>query len=203
MQVFHHFIIYFIVTIFTLVSCKKESEIVSEPTTEEAAKVTEIGTNAAKQLLDTLKTTLVSTIKDKGAVEAIKVCQVEALPMTIAIAKSSDNDLEIKRITTKARNQGNMPDNIEAMALEKYETLFEQNQPLPEDYIQKVTKKDKVYFNYYKPLKVAKVCLTCHGNPEEMNTDILDVLNNTYPNDKATGYNEEDFRGLVRVKITL
>ena len=111
--------------------------------------------------------------------------------------------MEIKRISSKVRNQGNLPDKAEIMALNKYEKLFEQNQTIPDYYIHKVIEEGKEYFDYYKPLNVAKPCLTCHGNPEVIDAEILKILKESYPNDKATGYKEGDFRGLVRIRVRL
>jgi len=143
-----------------LVSCRSESYFIGEPNEEEARKISAIGSQFTKQLLDTLKTTLKTTFEEKGAVEAIKICRIEALPMAIVIAKSSEFDVEIKRTSKKVRNLGNLPDKPEQMALKKYEEYIKQNQSIPEFYIHKVTEDETVYYNYYQPLKAAKLCIS-------------------------------------------
>ena len=44
-----------------------------------------------------------------------------------------------------------------------------------------------------KAIPTAAVCLKCHGT--ELTADVVDALNNAYPEDKATGYQEGDIRG--------
>jgi hypothetical protein len=47
---------------------------------------------------------------------------------------------------------------------------------------------------YAEPIRVQALCLTCHGGaiPESMSARLDDL----YPEDRATGYEVGDFRGL-------
>lgn len=185
--------------ILIIIGCQTESYFIGEPDPQEAKIVADIGSKVSQQLLDTLKMTLTKTIKDKGPVEAIKVCQIEALPMTAAISKLADHDIEIKRTSLRIRNPKNSPNRAENLALNK----FEQNKEAPEYYIHKITEENETYFYFYQPLKTAGLCLMCHGNPETMDSGILNTLRKLYPQDQAIGYEVGDSRGLIRVKVKI
>lgn len=192
-------ILSFILLIF---SCGNNELKVTQPSAEEFTKIKTIGDTLSKKLVAALKSELFSAIQEKGAVNAIQVCNLKALPITSEIAKSTEYTIDLKRTTTKYRNEQNKPDKIEQLALEKYMELDKNQKPLPEYYIQKIIEGDKLYFNYYKPLKTAGLCLLCHGDPATMDESLKDVLKRLYPNDLAVGYKEGDFRALLRIKVT-
>ena len=195
-----HFL--FIIFIFTLISaCQKFDVKISEASPEETKKIKAIGDTLSKQLLMALKEELSSAIQEKGVVNAIQVCNIKALPLTEQIAKRDKYTLDIKRTTNQFRNPTNKPNDIEKVALEKYESLVKNEQPLPEFHIQKITDGNMQYFNYYKPIKTSGLCLLCHGDQKTMDGSLKDILNRLYPNDLAKGYKEGDFRALLRIKI--
>ena len=54
-----------------------------------------------------------------------------------------------------------------------------------------------------KPIIFQAPCLGCHGDIENISADVKTILNNKYPNDKATGYQMDDLRGAVSIQKTL
>lgn len=56
---------------------------------------------------------------------------------------------------------------------------------------------------FYKPIKIGMpACLKCHGNPEsDINLVTQQKLKDLYPNDLATGYSLNDFRGLWKIEF--
>lgn len=186
---------------FVLFGCSNKSEI-SQPSEAEAQKVAQIGGELTKTLLDTLGATLKSSMQTDGPVAAIDVCKIEAGAIAERVAGLSDETVSIKRTTFKYRNLKNAPDKFEKEALNHFTKIAEDGKQLPPFYIQKITTNDQVEFNYYKPLKVQSLCLTCHGDLETMDSILKETIAANYPSDMATGYKLDDFRGLVRVKIT-
>jgi len=184
-----------------LIACETNEVKISEPSAKETQKIKTIGDTLSKQLLVALKSELSAAIQEKGVVNAIQVCNIKALPITAEISKSEEYTIDTKRTTTKYRNPQNKPDEIEKHALDKYMEYQKNEQPLPEYYIHKISEGDKHYYNYYKPLKTAGLCLLCHGDPQTMDESLKDVINRLYPNDLATGYKEGDFRALLRIKV--
>ena len=178
------------------ISCehsKKVSYIDNNP------KIVQIGEQASKKLLKTLKGELVKAIS-KSPYEAIEVCNKKALSLTKKVEEEIDNGIKIKRTSFKYRNPANKPDEYEEEALEKLEEMFEEGKN-PKYLIQKVEENGKTYYRYYKPLKIQNVCLMCHGDPAKMDKKLLTKIKSLYPTDKATGYKLGDFRGIIRVSI--
>lgn len=59
---------------------------------------------------------------------------------------------------------------------------------------------DEVYFYY--PIVTNTMCLQCHGTPnKEITTSVLETLTALYPQDKATGYDIEQLRGMWRIQF--
>lgn len=191
-----------LLVVLILGSCGKQNDTAGEPTPEETARVQEIGKQAAQNLMETLKGELTGAIQAGGPVSAIEVCSRKALDLTSGIAASSDNVFEVKRTSFKYRNPQNAPDELEEKALQLYESAAAKGEELPPYHIQKISK-DPAVFRYYQPMKTGGLCLTCHGDKSAMPQEVIAQLNQTYPEDKATGYQAGDFRGLIRVTIDL
>lgn len=194
-------IIIIIIVSLILVNCQNKDYSVTDPTPEEAAKIQTIGDTLSMTLLSKLKGELIKAISEGGAVEAIQVCNSKAIPLTEEIAKLSNYPVEIKRTSSKYRNPQNAPDEIEKNALEYFEELNETNKPLPDNYLKKVEKDGHISFRYYKPIKIGGLCLTCHGNPDKMEPELIKTIDELYPNDMARGYQGGDFRGIVSITI--
>jgi hypothetical protein len=56
---------------------------------------------------------------------------------------------------------------------------------------------------YMKGLVVQELCMTCHGTSETIPAAVKAKLQQEYPNDKATGYLPNQFRGGVSIKQLL
>ncbi|NPA54008.1 MAG: DUF3365 domain-containing protein [Aquificae bacterium] len=160
-------------------------------------EVVEIGQKASKKLLKTLVSELKKAMQEGGPYKAVEVCSQKALKLTEKVAK--EEGVEIKRTSFKYRNPKNAPDEYEKEALEYFEKALKEKGQLPKYYVQKVNENE---YRYYMPLKVKAVCLTCHGDPKHMDKKLLEKIRALYPNDKAVGYKEGDFRGVIRVSIT-
>ena len=193
------FIIIILVT--TLCNCNQSGIIISDLTNEELIHILPEANKITTDLLNSLKIELKKAIKEGGFEKAIGVCNLKARPITETIEKASIENIQIKRTTFKYRNPDNAPDDIEKIALEHFQNLIEKNESLPDYYIQKVTNEEVVKYYYFKPLTIENVCLSCHGIPENMDTRLLGQLSQLYPEDKAMGYKEGDFRGLISVII--
>ncbi len=168
-------------------------------TTEQENKIREIGESSALALMKNLKKHLVEALNQGGAIEAIEVCAVQAIPITEEVQDLLKKPIQLKRTSFKFRNPANAPDSLEALALQYFETELKENNTLPEYYIQPLYEKNE--YRYYKPMKVDQPCLNCHASPDKMDAKITQILQDNYPDDKAVDYENGDFRGLVRVSI--
>ena len=190
----------FIPFLFLLSSCTNSPEV-NEASITEIKIIKPLGDQISKDLISSLQTELKKAIQTGGILSAIEVCNLKALPITDIIAKSTDNNVDIKRTTYKYRNKLNAPDDFEKLALDHFHSIIENKEILPESYIQKIEEKGEINFYYYRPLKTGTVCLNCHGTNEIITTQTQSIIQDYYPEDKAVGYKEGEFRGLIRIKF--
>lgn len=170
-----------------------ETETVDEDIAEE---VRSIGQPVVKQLSSNLLEKVKEAMEEGGPTHAIEFCSTRALEFTEDVEE--DAGYAIKRTSTQLRNPENEPDNYEEAALRYFERMMEEEGDLPPDYVQRVS--DDQY-RYYVAIRLGKPCLTCHGDSAEFSEDLQEALDEAYPNDEATGYEEGDFRGVVRVSV--
>lgn len=195
------YIIVFLVLIFS-VSCTPKENFVTEPSEQERIFIDSTGNLIATSLKAALQKNLSSAIKTTGIVSAIEFCKQEALVLTDEVANDFNYQIELKRTSLKCRNPQNAPDEFEELALKYYEKMILEDPDFSASYIQKIRGDQASYFYYYQALKTGSACLVCHGGPENIDPSIASLLVDKYPDDKAIGYIEGDFRGLIRVKVT-
>ncbi len=181
---------------------QEAAEESADSTTEESLsleeqQVIEIGESSAMTLIKDIKGNLQNAMEEGGAVHAVEFCNEQALPLTDQVQENLARGLEIKRSSLKYRNPANAPDALEEEALRYFEQMLKENGQLPQYYSQEIAETGE--HRYYKPLQAGDLCLTCHG--QEIDPAIQEVLAKHYPDDQAVGYQEGDFRGLVRVSI--
>jgi hypothetical protein len=181
--------------------CQKSGNSVSKPTKSETEGIVKIGDTVVVQLMSNLKGELMKAIEEGGMVNAISVCKTKALELTSEVGRKVDPGIEIKRTTSNYRNPKNAPNDIEMAALQFFEEKVKAGETLPPYYVQKIPGEKKTTFYYYRPLEINELCLGCHGNPQAMDQNLVSKLQELYPDDKAVGYEEGDFRGVIRVKI--
>jgi hypothetical protein len=130
-----------------------------------------------------------------GPVHAVKYCNIEALELKDSL--SALNNCTIRRLSMKYRNPVDKPVTaIEKEQLESYEELHGEEKALkPSVYIVG----DEV--EYYQPILVGSgACLVCHGDPAtQIAGETLRTIRNLYPDDRATGYALNDFRGVWKI----
>ena len=72
---------------------------------------------------------------------------------------------------------------------------------LPVDMIEKINDTSGTHFRYYTPLVIKPLCLNCHGQADNIASEVAYKLKKIYPEDHATGYTIDQFRGVVRVSV--
>jgi hypothetical protein len=159
------------------------------------AELIAAGAAAATALTQELIGRVTAAMQEGGAASAIDFCSEEALPLTASVAE--DLGVEVKRTSTRIRNPSNAPDSFEQAALEYFEAEIAAGNDLPAYYVQRLDGERR----YYRPIAVAPFCTACHGLREELDPAVRDVLDARYPDDRATGYEPGDFRGVVRVSV--
>jgi len=168
---------------------------------DEATKVMDIGEKASQHLVSGLKSALIEAMQNGGPSNAVSVCKDTAQKLTAQISNDLGKGISVKRTSLKYRNPANAPDDNERSVLERYEIASEKSEQIPPYILQKIATDDGWMYRYYKPLKVMPLCLNCHGSKDQIDPAVQKVLREQYPDDRATGYESGDFRGVVSVTI--
>jgi len=183
----------FLVSI-AIISCKsnQNEKIPDEIYSEYTQKGNEISGKAQGVLL-----TNVSSAMQKGGPEyAIEFCNIQASPLIDSLSKA--NNCTISRVSAKNRNPGNaLKNNKEKQLWNVYAARLE-NGNSSDTLIQ-----EGKTLVYYKPIKTAMpACLKCHGTPgEDIQPATHETIRELYPNDEATGYSLNEFRGLWKIEF--
>ena len=163
------------------------------------AEVVALGDSAAMSLVRTLGGRLNAHLATGGPGEAIEFCSAEAQSLTDSVSASLGPGWEVKRTTSRTRNPRNAPDSLEAEALRYFQEFADSaTDDQPDNYVQQTPDGD---YRYYMPLRLGPMCLQCHGPRETLEPAVRQVLDDRYPDDRATGYGQGDVRGAVRVTV--
>ncbi|MBI3885217.1 MAG: DUF3365 domain-containing protein [Opitutae bacterium] len=108
----------------------------------------------------------------------------------------------LKRTSLRVRNPANVPDDGDQLALNLLSDRMNEGLALPDLLVQRVDRSaHPTEWRIYKPIGVANRCLTCHGDKEQIPPDVQAVLELRYPEDRATGYTSNQWRGLIRISL--
>ena len=167
-------------SVLALAACGK-SQVSNVPIPADQAAVL-IG-----KLAVSLKGELISAIAAEGPASAIDVCAKSAPEMSAAL---SSGEFSIRRVGTRVRNDKNAPTPAELTILEGL--------TMDAPTFQGEVDGHPVFM---KALFIpGKLCITCHGTPEQIPAEVKTVLAELYPGDKATGYAIGDLRGALIVE---
>lgn len=174
------------IPVFFLVACADNDSSSDLTSPVDHLAVGDSITNQAQQVL---LTNVAGAMKQGGPVHAVEFCNINASSLMDSLSEL--HHVSISRVSEKNRNPNNKASGFEIDLLTTLESL---------------NLKDTVLVaqgktTYYKSIRLGMpACIKCHGVPnEDINEATLSVLNQRYPNDLATGYKLEDFRGAWKV----
>lgn len=177
-----------ILTLLMIFSCAQNNDTVQQ---EYLQKGSEIVSVTQKELLKNV----FQAVKKGGPEYAVDFCNLNAMLLKDSLAKLYN--CQIKRISDKYRNPLDKPRTAtEIEQLNKYEQAFLEEKTLESN----IVFLDKE-IEYYQPIMIAKkACLNCHGDPDtNISSKTLAKIKERYPNDLATGYRLNDFRGAWKI----
>jgi len=189
-------ILFFVASTFVfLFSCRSKTskdkpEVIDQET---YAMYTQQGNEISALTQGVLLANVGKAIQQGGTAYAMEFCNLKVVSITDSLDQVYD--CLISRVSEKNRNPVNSLKNgteKELWSLFRSGTLTDTLVSLNGNPV------------YYKTIRTGMpACLKCHGNPE---TDIepatLQKLQELYPNDLATGYQLNDFRGLWKIEFT-
>ena len=154
-----------------------------------------LGNEIADSVQALLKQNLVKAMQEGGPVAAVEFCNTQALPLTNTYSEKYFTD--VKRVSDKNRNLKNAASEKELAIMEDFRNTLKAGKPLSP----KVTIDAEGKKHYYAPIYMGGVCLTCHGNPKNMQPELVSTLDSLYPKDKARDYAVDELRGLWSIKF--
>lgn len=164
-----------------------------EPALREARQV-------ASELADKVRGLLFQELEKGGYVGAVRVCSEVAQDIPREFTARTGH--YVRRVSLRYRNPKDIPDEYERQKLGEFDRLNREKK-LENDYYEVVAEPGRHYLRYLKPLIAGPMCLTCHGEKENIPPEVRAILAEKYPDDRATGYHTGDVRGAISVKIAL
>lgn len=155
----------------------------------------ETGLRFANNTQAVLGKNLINAIDEKGAPGAMEFCNEKAYPLTDSMAQVLK--ASIKRVSDKPRNKNNLAnDNELSHILAFKESLAKGEKPKP--FMMEIN--GKMVGHY--AIITNKMCLQCHGTVnKEILPETFSKIKSLYPGDMATGYTENQVRGLWVVEM--
>lgn len=189
------------ITLGLLLACSSDkTEPDTTTTTKRSVSDDSLYTLAAQRVVhefkQELKGALMTAMKEGGLPNAIGACQSKA--PEIAVKHAAPGIFSIKRVTDRNRSPENLADADELDVLARFAKSTGEQSPFIGLWSNEV---DKQSYTFYEPIYVGKLCLGCHGPAESLDAEVREALRLNYPEDKATGYQAGDLRGLVVVEI--
>lgn len=179
-----------------LFSCnqQEEKQPLNQPV-EQAMDYSSVSLAVMEETKKTLGGELKAAMIRGGIAEAVAYCNVHALPLTDSIGQRYN--ATVKRVTDKPRNPANAPTQAERKHLDHWRNLIAAGDQ------RVVTEEESAEaYHYYMPIKIEPLCLNCHGMPgETVTAESQALIAAKYPNDKATGYQVGDLRGLWHISF--
>ena len=154
-------------------------------------------TEAIKTVGGKLKQNLSQKMKEQGAAEAALFCSTSATDLAKEVSKTLPDGIKVKRITDKPRNPNNLANEEQLKVLQQIKSQIK-NKDTSRLVIKQISPNR---YQVYQPITMGGKCLTCHGDENIRNKNAYEIISSKYPNDKATGYKEGDFRGAFLVDI--
>ena len=142
---------------------------------------------AREALFGTLMARLTAAMQEGGAPVAIDVCRVDA--PAIASDTGAAQGLTIGRTSFKLRNPENTPPAWAAPYVEARRA-----EPL-------VLRGSDGALAALFPIVLKAECVQCHGPEANIAPDVLTAIQQAYPGDAATGFQEGDLRGWFHVTV--
>lgn len=152
---------------------------------------------AARELSEATQARLGATLKqalsDGGPAGAIEACRVAA--PRIAAEQSSASGARISRTALRVRNPDNTPTPEQRRHLQ---TLAQALRAAPDSVPEIMEQAPDGSVTYMRAIVTQPLCLACHG--DNLAPEVLSVLAQRYPGDRATGFQVGDLRGAWVVK---
>lgn len=154
-----------------------------------------LGNEITKNTKQLLGKNLMSAIKTEGTAGALAFCNTQAIPLTDSMMNKYNTF--IQRVSDKPRNPKNSANQVETEIIATYQEQLKNGSAIAPQLLESDGKKW-----FYKPIVTNQMCLQCHGIADKnIKPEVLTEITKRYPEDMATGYAENQVRGLFKIEI--
>lgn len=172
-----------------------QEELEDKTDNETDLKHLEQGKNFVLQTQKVLSENLMNEINTHGTVQALTFCSAKAIRLTDSMGLLLN--VQIKRVTDKARNPDNKANKQELEYITKSKDLPAKGKDIQPE----MTEINGKMMGYY-PIMTNQLCMQCHGNKDtEVLPETLLQINKLYPNDKGIDYKINELRGIWVVEM--
>lgn len=176
--------------VFLFFSCNKKTKEEKIATTEKIDTTLQQYAVEAKEVLGK---NLMNAITKQGTEKAIEFCSTKAIVLTDSVGNASN--ASIKRVSDKPRNLDNLANDNETDFINELKIKISKSEKLTPKY----TESDSKITGYF-PIVTNAMCIQCHGSKEsDIKPNVLMKIAELYPKDAATGYKENEIRGIFVV----
>ncbi len=166
-----------------------------ESVTENELSYLELGAEYALSTKKALGKNLIAAISSLGTEHALEFCSTKAIVLTDSMADVLG--ATIRRVSDKTRNPLNAANEDELAYINSAHLVLANGGKLTPQ-VQEV---DGKMVGYY-PIMTNAMCLQCHGIlNEQIHPATFEKIAAIYPEDKATGYGENELRGIWVVEM--
>ncbi len=122
-----------------------------------------------------------------GPAAAVSVCRDSAQSMTADVA--AETGVAVGRTSHRLRNPGNAPREW----ARPFVAAVDSGTMAADVKAVVVDLGDRV--GVLQPIPTAALCLRCHGSPDSLDADLVKIVRESYPQDQAVGFAENELRG--------
>ncbi len=181
-----------VATILFLVACQSQTKEQSTETDTQADTIDylSLGQQHAQKAQQKLGGNLKKAMQKSGPVGALHFCHEQAIPLTQSVV--AGDLLDIKRVSDKNRNPDNVPNANELNYINQAKAQLAAGEQASGEVLEE---EDKMVAYY--PIVTQPLCLQCHGSAQtDIAPETLQAIQKLYPNDKATGFDVNQLRGI-------
>jgi nitrate reductase cytochrome c-type subunit len=178
--------------LIVFIGCSQPSD--SKISSEEYSPL-KLGKEIAMATKGELGKNLLNAINTKGAAGAVDFCNTQAIPLTdsMAIVKNA----KVSRLSDQPRNPNNLAAEPFLTLIKTFKVQLSTNEELHGNTIIHNGKNYQCY-----PIITNGMCLQCHGSEgTEIAPETLKVIEEKYSHDQATGYKENQLRGIWVIEM--
>jgi hypothetical protein len=168
-------------------SCKQEKQQITQATKDAAIRY-------AQGSQKVLGKGLMQAIKKHGLSYAITFCNDTAEVLTQSV--STVLNVKMKRVSDKNRNLFNGANPKELAYISKSKSLLLNGKTINSEF-----SISGAIVTAYIPIMTKPICLSCHGEVANMDSNVVAKIKKLYPDDNAMNYKDQELRGIWVIEL--